>query len=192
MFGFQATALKEWRNSCKADRSFAVGDGLRLRTVLLRGRAAATSLGGKPFVNKLRDALAVATGPWPLRPLGTLRARKRLGGDALGNPSVLRGPCCCPAAVVATTQAWPAAVAVASGLWPDAVALATRRWPDAATVATKLWTDAVAVATMHWSETRRLQLPRRRLGGEALGNPYAVRGLGTHLEASHGLCALLT
>ena len=62
-----------------------MGEGLCLRTVLLRGRAAATSLGGKPFLNKLRNALAVATKPWPLRPLGTLRARRRLGGGALGN-----------------------------------------------------------------------------------------------------------
>ena len=93
MFGFQTTALKQLRNPCKVARFFAVGYGLRLRTVLLRGRAAATSLGGSPFFNKLRDALAVATGPWPLRPLGALRTRRRLGGDALGNPYVHRGPC---------------------------------------------------------------------------------------------------
>ena len=79
-------------------------------------------------------------------------------------------------------------------LWPDAdaVALPTRRRPDSVAEATKLWTDAVAVATCYWSESRRLQLPRRHLAKEVLGDPSAVRGgVGAHMEENRGLCDLL-
>ena len=50
----------------------------------------------------------------------------------------------------------------------------------------------MAVATKRWSEARRLQLPRRRFGKDALNNHSAVHGAGAHLEEGRGLCDPLT